>query len=248
MQKFIIWTCFVISLLWAISHQFLLLIPAPSEVFYNLGMLFQAISLSYIAAFLFYLVHNYLPEKEFKKKVEPMVNEELSTLWSICNDFSYQMRRYSEINVFETHPLNLESMVPKQIKNLLVLPGTYHQKNGPIPKNSHRIPPDINNKPIMLQNKQFDYWSTASQFVMTETDKRIALLLTLKESIDTETIIKLSLMQNAIKNFNLIANTYEENNVHKTFDNLFIQKDMINFYEGYIHLKKYYKLQNPHHK
>ncbi|XKK34415.1 hypothetical protein HFP66_01460 [Bacillus sp. A17A.1] len=70
MQKFIIWTCFVISLLWAISHQFLLLIPAPSEVFYNLGMLFQAISLSYIAAFLFYLVHNYLPEKEFKKKVE----------------------------------------------------------------------------------------------------------------------------------------------------------------------------------
>jgi hypothetical protein len=248
MQKFIIWVYFVISLLWAISHQFLLLIPAPSEIFYNLGMLFQAISFSYIEKILFYLVHNYLPEKEFKKKVEPMVNEELSTLWKICNDFSYQMRRYSEVNVFETHPLNLESMVPKQIKNLLVLPGTYHQKNEPIPKNSHRIPPDINNKPIMLQNKQFDYWSTASQFVMTETDKRIALLLTLKESIDTETIIKISLMQNAIKNFNLIANTYEENNVHKTFDNLFIQKDMINFYEGYIHLEKYYKLQNPHHK
>lgn len=68
MQKFIVWGCFIISLLWVFIHQRLLLIPAANEARYNLGMLFQAIALSYIAAFLFYLVHNVYPEMKFKRK------------------------------------------------------------------------------------------------------------------------------------------------------------------------------------
>ncbi|EEM80520.1 hypothetical protein bthur0011_54960 [Bacillus thuringiensis serovar huazhongensis BGSC 4BD1] len=36
--------------------------PTPSEVLFDLGMLFQTISISYIATFLFYLVHNYFLE------------------------------------------------------------------------------------------------------------------------------------------------------------------------------------------
>lgn len=248
MQKSVIWICFFISLAWAISHQFLLLIPAPSEVLYNLGMLLQAISLSYIAAFLFYLVHNYFPEREFKKTVEPMVNKELSSLWEICNDLSYQMSRYSKVNVFETAPLNLDQMVPKQIEKLPVIRGLYYPCDEQVPKNSKKIPADLDHKPINLQNNEFDFWSTASQFVITEIDKRITLLLSLKEFTDTETLMKISNMQSALKNFNFIANTYENNAFFERFDNLFIQRDMINFYEGYIHLKKYHKLQNPHHK
>ncbi|PGU49507.1 hypothetical protein [Bacillus cereus] len=237
MQKFIVWACFIISLLWVGIHQRLLLIPATSEARYNLGMLFQAIALSYIAAFLFYLVHNVYPERKFKKKMKPVVNEELTQLWYVCNAFTYSMRFHSGTPVIEGSSANRKDLVSKQIANLPVFPGVSQKDGDDIPEDSIRILPDHENKPIVLQSSNFDYWSDATQYFINRTEKTLSLLLSLKEFVDVETLIKISLLKNTLGNFKFIADTYENQRVQRKFDNLFTQKDMIHVYEAYEYLK-----------
>lgn len=238
MQKFIVWACFIISLLWVGIHQRLLLIPATSEARYNLGMLFQAIALSYIAAFLFYLVYNVYPEMKFKKKMGPVVNEELSQLWHVCNDFTYSMRFHSGIPVLKDSPANRKALVSKQIENLPVFPGGPKGVGEDIPEDSIRILPDYDNKPIVLQSGSFDYWSDATQYFINRTEKTLSLLLRLKEFVDVETLIKISLLKNTLGNFKFIADTYEKQRVQRKFDNIFTQEDMIHVYEAYEYLEK----------
>ncbi|PET92229.1 hypothetical protein CN527_30825 [Bacillus cereus] len=241
MQKLVVWGCFIISLLWVFIHQYLLLIPATYEAQYNLGMLFQAISLSYIAAFLFYLVHNVYPEMKFKKKMEPVVNEELSQLWHVCNDFTYSMSFHSKTPVIKGSPANRKDLVSKQIANLPVFPGVPLEDGDDIPEDSIRILPDHDNKPIVLQSGRFDYWSDATQYFINRTEKTLSLLLSLKEFVDVETLIKISLLKNTLGNFKFIADTYEKQRVQGKFDNLFTQQDMIHVYEAYEYLKTFKK-------
>lgn len=233
MQKFIVWGCFFISILWVLIHQFLLLIPATYEAQYNLGMLFQAISLSYIAAFLFYLVHNVYPERKFKKKMEPVVNEELSQLWDLCNDFTRSMTYHSGVHVIKNPSAERKDLVSEQIKNLPVFPGVRNRDD----EGGKPLPPDFDNKPIDLQLDSFYYWSDATQYFINRTEKTLSLLLSLKEFVDVETLIKISLLKNTLGNFKFIADTYEKQGVLRNFDNLFTQKDMIHVYEAYEYLK-----------
>ncbi|MEB9975317.1 hypothetical protein P4K82_27920 [Bacillus cereus] len=237
MQKFIVWACFVISIIWVGIHQRLLLIPATSEARYNLGMLFQAIALSYIAAFLFYLVHNVYPEMKFKKKMKPVVNEELSQLWHVCNGFTYSMSYHSRIQVLKNSSAERKNLVSEQIKNLPVFPGVPQKIGEEIPKGNYRILPDYDNKPIVLQSANFDYWSDATQYFINRTEKTLSLLLSLKEFVDVETLIQISLLKNTLGNFKFIADTYEQQGVQRNFDNLFTQQDMIHVYEAYEYLE-----------
>ncbi|PGM61416.1 hypothetical protein CN947_13455 [Bacillus cereus] len=241
MQKFLIWGIFITSILWVFIHQFLLLIPATDEWQYNLGMLFQAIALSYIAAFIFHLVHNVYPLVRFKNKMERVINQELSELWEVCNSFSYQMRFHSKVDVYISKPVNLKVVVPEQIKNLPVIPGTIKNNDQETTGTSYPIPADPNEKPIQLNLETFDLWSDTIKYVIQQTDKTLNLLLSLKEFVNVETLIKISLMQKALYNFQHIANMYEEAGRNERFDNLFLQKEMIKFYEALEDLKTYYK-------
>lgn len=168
--------------------------------------------------------------------MEPVVNEELSQLWHVCNYFTHSMAHHSGVRVLKTPLDTREAMVSKQIEKLPVFPGVPQKVGEVIPKGSYRILPDYDNKPIDLQFDSFDYWSDATQYFINRTEKTLSLLLSLKEFVDVETLIKITLLKNTLGNFKFIAEKYEKQGVQGNFDNLFTQKDMIHVYEAYEYL------------
>lgn len=183
----------LICVLYVIVHQFLLQIPANGDWQYNLGMLFQALSLSYIAAFLFYLVHNQYPYLRAKKKYEPVINRELNDLWEICNSLTYAMRHHSKVTAYDSWPYNFEDSVPKQLQNLPV--SLKNKENDEKLKSidtnvqkSYTLPEDKNfdekNKPLVIMEFGFDKWSEAIEYVSSNINNTLNKILKLKDLVD----------------------------------------------------------------
>lgn len=239
MKKFLAISILGACVLWVIFHQILLSFPAKYEWMYNLGMLLQAFTLSYIAAYLFYLVYNYLPVARFRKNIEPVINQELNDLWEVCNNFSFQLAHHSKVTAYQDSEKNFNDTVPEQIANLPVFPETVAESK----KNN------LNAKPIDLQIESFNRWSDAIQHVINRTDKTINLIISLKEIIPEEaeeTLVKIALMQKALGNFQHVAKTYESSGRTKNFNHIFIQREMIKFYEALEDLSAYKDKHNTY--
>ena len=236
----------ILCVLYVIIHQFLLQIPAKGDWQYNLGMLFQAMSLSYIAAFLFYLVHNYYPELRTKKKYQPVINRELSDLWEICNGLTYTMRHHSgvPVNDFETNKLKVA--VAKQLQELPVNLNKVEDEEN-IEFNGQNIYPiipddefDKKNKPIVIREMSFSKWSEAIEYVNSNISNTLNKILKLKDVIDEETILTLFDLEKSINDFRMVAKIYEESNT-ETFGNGYLEVHFVKFHKGTQELKKYKK-------
>lgn len=248
MQILIIWIALIIAVIYVIIHQFLLQIPASGDWQYNLGMLFQALSLSYIAAFLFYLVHNHYPYLRAKKKYQPVITRELSDLWEICNSFTYMMSYHSNVSAYDSSPYNFKNSVPKQLQNLPVNlrkeeteDNIESYRNG---QKNYTLPPDKEfdekNKPLRIRELGFDKWGEAIEYVSSNISNTLNKILKLKDVVEEETILKIFDMEKSINDFRIVAKIYEEAN-NKTFNNGYLEKQFIKFYEGTEELRKYNK-------
>lgn len=250
MRKFIV-LFLAICIGFVIVHQFLLQSPANGDWEYNLGMLFQALSLSYIAAFLFFLVHNYHPYLLTKKKYQPVIDRELSDLWEICKYLSDSMESHSKPDVkipFNTRditnkmvvemlrrlPVNLNSDVREEsMKNL----STMGEKQYPV------IPDDKfdeKNKPIVIRGLGFDKWSEATEYVNSTINSTLNKMLQMKDVVEKETILKLFDLEKSSNDFRMVAKIYEEAG-NQTFKNGYLEERFINFYKGTGELRKYNK-------
>jgi len=243
MRSWLIWIFLGLSIVWVIAHQFLLQIPAKGEWQYNIGILFQGLSLSYIAAFIFYLVHNFAPFFRFQKKIEPLINREMNDLWEVCNDLSHMMRTYSGVSAYKTAPYNFQESVPEQIRELPVEPVLPANRGKTVTKgNAYPIPsdPDFDkkNKPITIGVNDFDKWSEAIEYVSVNTSKSLELIIGFKDFVDVETIMKLSLLQKSLNDFQTVAHLYEKQK-QKTFQNGYLEKQMVEFYNSLEALAKY---------
>ncbi|PFZ70599.1 hypothetical protein COL82_29905 [Bacillus toyonensis] len=228
LANYILWGCFF----WVFTHQIFLLFPAKYEFLYNFGMLLQAFTLSYIAAYLFYVVYTILPNLKFKKQIGPVICQELSELWEICNNLSYQFYYHSNVTAYQNSNKNFNVTVPEQIANLPVLPRTVNKPQNNI----------ADGKSINLQIESFNCWSNAIQYVIARTDKSINLIISLKDILPEETketLVKIVIMQKALADFQHIAKTYEISGRSEKFNNIFIQREMIKFYEALEDLKTY---------
>ena len=243
MNSSLVWIFLGLSIFGVIVHQVLLQYPAQAEWQYNLGMLFQALSLSYIAAFIFYVVHTFSPYFKFKKKIEPVIERELSDLWTVCNALSYMMAHYSGVSAYQTFPHNFEKSVPEQISKLPVNPVLPITRDNLEPGvKSYSLPRnDIfeqENKPITIIDKGFNKWSEAIEYVTLNTNKSLELIIGLKDFVDIETMMKLSLLQKSLNDFHTAANVLEKSN-DGTFENNYLARQMIEFYNSLEHLLKY---------
>lgn len=248
MQISLIRAGLVVCFLYIIAHQFLLKIPANGEWKYNLGMLFQAISLSYIAAFLFYLIHNYYPYLKAKKKYEPVINRELSDLWEICNSLTHMIGHHSKVSAYNVYPYDFKNSVPKQFQNLPVdlkqikIRKSNDQKNYSLLQDKEF---NEKNKPLIIREMSFDKWSEAIDYVDFNISNTLNKILKLKDLVEEETILKLFDLEKSINDFKIVAKIYEDAN-HETFKNGYLEKQFINFYEGTEELRKYNKAyKNP---
>ncbi|MEC0694179.1 hypothetical protein [Bacillus atrophaeus] len=239
----------IIGVLYVVIHQFLLLIPANEDWQYNLGMLFQALSLSYIAAFLFYLVHNHYPYLRAKKKYEPVINRELNDLWEICNSLTYAIGHHSKVTAYDSFPYNFNDSVPKQFRNLPV--SLKKEETKDITENkdtsvhrSYTLPLDNEfdekNKPLVIIEMRFDKWSEAIEYVSSNISNTLNKILKLKDVVEEETILKLFDLEKSINDFRIVAKIYEESD-YKTFQNGYLEQQFIKFYEGTEELRKYNK-------
>ncbi|MFL0361665.1 hypothetical protein ACH0BF_01435 [Pseudobacillus sp. 179-B 2D1 NHS] len=246
MRIILIWIALLVGVLYVVVHQFLLQIPANGDWQYNLGMLFQALSLSYIAAFLFYLVHNHYPYLRAKKKYQPVISRELNDLWEICNDLTYMMRRHSNVSAYDSSPYDFKNSVPKQLQHLPV-----NFKNEETEKNVNSngqilypLPPDKEfdekKKPIAIRELGFDRWSEAIEYVSSNISNTLDKVIKLKDVVEEETILKIFDLEKSINDFRIVAKIYEESN-YKTFKNEYLERQFIKFYEGTEELRKYNK-------
>lgn len=235
----------IICVLYVIIHQYLLQIPANENWQYNLGMLFQGLSLSYIAAFVFYLVHNYYPYLRTKKKYEMVINRELNDLWEICNNLTYAMRHHSKVNVYDSLPYKFNELVPKQLQNLPVCLGEkkFTESIDTNDLKSYSLPPDEEfhkkNKPLIIIEIGFDKWSEALEYVNSNISSTLNKILKLKDLIDEQTILKIFDLEKSANDFKIVAKIYEEAN-YETFENGYLERQFVKFYEGIEELKKYH--------
>lgn len=218
----LIWITLIICVVYVIIHQFLLQIPASEEWIYNLGILFQGLSLSYIAAFLFFIVHNYYPDFITKKKYQPVIDRELSDLWEICNSLTYMMSYHSGVQVYNGADSFKES-VAEQLQNLPV-----------------HLNKDLKeeNKPIRIREMGFDEWSEAIEYVHSYISINLSKVLQMKDVVKEETILKVFDLEKSINDFRIVAKFYEESS-KKTFKNGYLEQKFIKFYEGTEELKGY---------
>ncbi|GEM_PF-6519846 len=236
----------IIAVFYVITHQFLLQIPAKGDWQYNLGMLFQAMSLSYIAAFLFYLVHNYFPDLRTKKKYQPVINRELKDLWEICNGLTFAMRHHSGVQVVDFESNKLKEAVTNQLRNLPV--NLNKVDDDEIEENSgqnyYRITPDEEfdkkNKPITIREMNFNKWSDAIEYVNSNISNTLNKILKLKDVIDEKTILTLFDLEKSINDFRMVTKIYEENNID-TFRNGYLEVHFVKFHEATQELKRYNK-------
>lgn len=238
-----IWAALIICLSYVLIHQILLQIPAKERWHQDLGLLFQALSLSYIAAFLFYIVHDYFPYLKAKKKYQPVIDRELSDLWEICNGFTYMIRHHSQVSVYNVSPPDFKSTVPKQFQSLPVHLNKVEDIRSTNNKQKNFIPPadtefDEKSKPLIIREISFDKWSEAIDYVSLNINNTLNKVLQLKEVVDEETILKIFDLEKSINDFRIVAHIYEENN-YKTFKNEYLEQKFIKFYEGTEELKKY---------
>ncbi|OMC80929.1 hypothetical protein [Viridibacillus sp. FSL H8-0123] len=244
-----IWSALIICVLYVIIHQFLLQIPANGDWQYNLGMLVQALSLSYIAAFLFFIVHNYYPYLSTKKKYQPVIDRELNDLWEICKDLTTNMSTHSNVRVTDFESEKLKLSVAKLFRNLPVnlkddvngenldSKDTTGQKVYPFPRDEEF---DEKNKPLKIRGLNFDKWSEAIEYVNSNISRTLNKVLKLKDVVEEETILKIFDMEKSIADFGMIAKIYEGSN-NKTFANEYLEQQFIKFYEGIEELRKYNK-------
>ncbi|MDQ7723537.1 hypothetical protein FPQ02_02295 [Bacillus halotolerans] len=250
MRILLIWAALIIAVLYVVVHQFLLQIPANGNWQYNLGMLFQALSLSYIAAFLFYLVHNLYPYLRAKKKYEPVIIKELNDLWEICDSLTYMMSHYSKVTVYISWPYDYKNSVPEQLQNL---PVKVNNKETEInsDQEEHILPSDKEfdekSKPLTIRELKFDKWSEAIEYVSSNINNTLNKVLKLKDVVEEETILKIFDLEKSINEFRIVAKIYEDAN-KKTFRNGYLEKKFIKFYEGLEELRKYNKKYNDPQK
>jgi hypothetical protein len=239
----------IICVLYVIFHQFLLQIPAKEEWQYNLGMLFQGLSLSYIAAFLFYIVHNYYPYLKARKKYQSVIDRELSDLWEICNDFIHMIGHYSKISAYDSFPYDFKNAVPRQLQNLPVNLNNReddHSTDSGISNSqkNHTIPADEEfdekTKALRIRELEFDKWSETIEYVNSNINNTLNKTLKLKDLIEEETILKIFDLEKSSNDFRIVARIYEESN-KKTFENGYLEKQFIKFYEATQELRKYNK-------
>ncbi|MGP1906805.1 hypothetical protein ACTSEZ_01450 [Metabacillus sp. JX24] len=252
MRILLIWIALGIAVLYVVVHQFLLQIPANGDWQYNLGMLFQALSLSYIAAFVFYLVHNHYPYLKAKKKYEPVINRELNDLWEICNSLTYMMSYHSKVSAYDSWPYDFKNSVPNQLQNLPVKLKNEETEANIKSKNSngqklYTLPPDKDfdekSKPLTIRELGFDKWSEAIEYVGSNISTTLNKVLKLKEVLEEETILRIFDLEKSINDFRIVAKIYEDAN-YKTFKNGYLEKQFIKFYEGTEELRKYNKKYN----
>ncbi|GLO68306.1 MULTISPECIES: hypothetical protein [Oceanobacillus] len=220
----------VVCVLYLVIHPLLLV---HINWFNYYGMLLQGLSLSYIAAFLFYLVHNYYPYISTKKRYETVIDRELSDLWEICNGLTYSIRHHSS-------SINTEAdNISKQLQNLPVNLKKDVEENE---LNGYPVPPDKNfdekNKPIIIRELGFDKWSDAAQYVSSKIGSTLNKVLKMKDVVEEETILKLFDLENAINDFRTVATIYEREN-KDTFKNGYLEQKFVKFYDGTNELKKY---------
>lgn len=220
-----------VSVLYVLIHQFLLQFPAKRVWQYDLGMLIQALSLSYVAAFLFYFVHNHYPYLKTKEKFQRIIERELNDLWDICNALTYSMSNHSKTSV-EGQELN--KIISKQLRNLPV--DLINNEKS----NTQGITLDMDNKPIKIGTLHFDKWSEAIEYVHSNISNTLSKVINLKDVVDEKTIIAIFDLEKSCNDFRLIAKLYEENHI-QSFENEFLKKQIIKFHESTNELHKYRK-------
>ena len=218
--------CFLIILL----HQIFLLKPAPHESLYNLGMLFQAIILSYIAAVIFQYVYEEKPHQKNKKKMDPVITHEINNLWEILNSFTYQISWHSKVNSPQSFPIKFDEEIPKIISKLPVI-----QKNNSNNNSSEIV--------IVIQNLEFSQWSTAIEYVNNQTEKSLIFLLGFKEYVDVDILRDLSILQKGLITFQQVAFLYEQSK-KETFKHKYLERELIEIYKIINKLESYSKLHH----
>lgn len=244
----LIWTTLIVCVVYVTIHQFLLQIPASGEWIYNLGILFQGLSLSYIAAFLFFIVHNYYPDFVTKKKYQPVIDRELSDLWEICNSLTYMMSYHSGVQV-DNRADNFKESVAEQLQNLPVdlIEDVKEENIDGIDTNSQRkypLPPDPEfdekSKPIRIREMGFDKWSEAIEYTNSNISLTLSKVLKMKDVVKEETILNIFDLEKSINDFRIVAKIYEES-YNKTFKNGYLEQKFVKFYESTEELKDYNK-------
>ena len=231
MQIRLVRIALIICVLYVIIHQYLLQIPANEDWQYNLGMLVQALSLSYIAAFLFYLVHNYYPYLRTKKKYQPVIDRELSDLWEICNSLTYMMSHHSNVLVDDSGLDSLKKSVAEQLRNLPVnlnekstdsedSTDTNGQKKYSLPLDDEF---DEKYKPLIIRELSFDKWSKTIEYVNSNINSTLSKVLKLKDAVDEETILRMFDLEKSSYDFKIVANIYEDS-YNKTFKNGYLEQ------------------------
>lgn len=244
----LIWTTLIVCVVYVIIHQFLLQIPARENWIYNLGILFQGLSLSYIAAFLFFIVHNYYPDVITKKKYQPVIDRELSDLWEICNSLTYMMSYHSGVQVYNGSDDFKESVADQLRKLPVSLNEDVEEENIDESENNspkkYSLPPDPEfdekSMPIRIREMGFDKWSDAIEYTNSNISITLSKILKMKDVVKEETILKIFDLEKSINDFRIVAKIYEESK-NKTFRNGYLEQKFVKFYEGTEELKEYNK-------
>src|SRR5699024_12070099 len=78
---------FLITLIWSILYQFVLIdYPALNNFIYRLGEFTQILCLSYIAAFIFFFVNTHFIIHIQKEKMKCIIKIQLKEIYVVCNN------------------------------------------------------------------------------------------------------------------------------------------------------------------
>ncbi|MGE6415576.1 hypothetical protein ACQKDD_15525 [Planococcus kocurii] len=232
-----------IAVVYVLVHQIALLFPAKEEWQHNLGMLFQGLSLSYIAAFIFFYVHNHFPLKRTKKKFRRIINKELSDLWEICFHFTGTLKKYSRAEQLNVKEGNYHETLPLLLKNLPVNVQDVAE-DEPVKSGFYKLPLDPwfdeLNPPIDVLTEGFHKWSDAISYIDRKANGTLNRILYVQNVVEEETLVDLFDLVKSLEAFLTIAKLYEDKGL-KYFDNEYLSKNVINFYQVTNKLRPYNK-------
>lgn len=236
------------AVFYVLLHQGLLLIPATDQWQYNMGMLFQGLSLSYIAAFIFFYVHSHSPLKSTKKKFQRIINKELSDLWIVCKSLTQMLERHTKAEIEMIDEKNLYKTVPILLRKLPVnLTGVVEEE--PEKPGSYKLPPDSRfeelNPPITIMTEGFIKWSDAIKHVDRKVNGSLNRILKIQNVVEEEILIDLFDLVKSIDAFLTVAKLYE-NVGYAHLDNSYLEDKIINIYEVTNKLRPYNKAYKTH--
>src|SRR5699024_1657565 len=162
---------FLITLIWSILYQFVLIdYPALNNFIYRLGEFTQILCLSYIAAFIFFFVNTHLPRHVQKEKLKGIIKIQLKEFYDVCNNLQYAFYCHSTVPQISTNDIEIENQAKKTAKKL----------------------PVIAEKTIVIYTQSFNNWKDALIYSSGILDKQMNNLMEFKEEMDIDTILALN--------------------------------------------------------